>query len=1157
MAADKPSACAAAEFATRTWARRAVPAALALALLGTAGCRSHVPDMPGLPAKVDFNFHVRPILSDKCFACHGPDDRARKGGLSLHTREGAFATLPTGRRAVVAGEVGESELVRRIRSSDPSVRMPTPDSHLTLDELEKATLVRWVEQGATWTPHWAFAVPEKRPLPTGDDIAPGMHTIDAFVRAGLRGTDLTPAPEASREAWIRRVSFDLTGLPPTVAEIDAFASDRAPNAYETVVDRLLASPAYGERMAVDWLDVARYADSHGYQDDGMRQMSPWRDWVIAAFNRNMPVDQFVTWQLAGDLLPGATTEQRLATAFNRNHMQSQEGGIVSEEYRTEYVADRVNTLGSALLGVSLECARCHDHKYDPVLQKDYFRMFAFFNNVNETGQIPYSGVPSPTVTLSNSKADAALSALAQQMAPLVDATRTERLASGPAFEAWVQRVNRTRGPHAVTLPRPIVHLPLDALVEYRLANLATRRRAGTVGSDEERKKKTARTPVTVPGHKGMAQRLVGDSHIDLGGVDDEFAFFERNEPFSFAVWVRLEKAQVAGPLVTRSGGVMNGLRGYELLVRADGTLSAGLHHVAPDNSIEIETTRALKPGTWHHVAVTYDGSSRAAGLRVFVDGAVAARRVLVDNLTRSMIDEPGGNHGGLSALRLGRRADETLSDVSVDEFFVYPQELTAIEVAALAGVEDPLGTAAAAAGRVGAGLVRRTPGNGRTSPSDGRTSPTATRDTTADGRDTTADGRDTTADGRVDSAATREALEALGQHYALRVDRSATAARRRLQALRGQENSLITALPQVMVMRELPPERTRPTFVLARGAYDAPTERVEPDTPKAILPFDASLPRNRLGLARWLFSPRHPLTSRVLVNRYWALLFGTGIVPTPEDFGNQGKLPTHPELLDALAIDFRESGWNLKGLLRQIVLSKTYRQSSVATPQSLERDPGNAKLARGPAYRMATEQIRDNALAGSGLLVRTIGGPSVYPYQPAGLWEELATRNATTYVQGKGDDLYRRSLYTVWKRTTPPPSAISFDASERLFCTVRRQRTSTPLQALVLLNDPQYVEASRVLAERVMVEGGDTPEARITLAFRLLTSRVPSAGELSALQSLFTTERTRFASAPASARALRRVGARAPVAALDPVDVAAYAVVASTIMNLDEAVNKR
>jgi hypothetical protein len=1073
--------------------RVAAVTVLAVVTLGTAACRPSAPHVAGVPAQVDFNFHVRPILSDKCFACHGPDDRARKGGLSLHTRDGAFATLTTGHRAVVPGDTRKSELVHRILSTDPAVMMPVPDSHLSLTEVEKATLVRWIEQGATWTPHWAFIAPKKPAVPSGPDLGSISNPIDGFVRADLRGTGLKPSPEASRETLIRRVSIDLTGLPPTIGEIDAFLADTSPDAFAKVVDRLLASPAFGERMAADWLDVARYADSHGYQDDGMRPMSPWRDWVIAAFNRNMPVDQFITWQLAGDLLPDATPEMRLATAFNRNHMQSQEGGIVSEEYRVEYVADRVNTFGSAFLGLTVQCARCHDHKYDPILQKDYFKLFAFFNNVNETGQIPYSGMPSPTVTLSTPEADAELAALRAAIGPLEQATRVERLATGPAFEAWLAKMETAAPAAPVTLPRAIVHLPLDEMKNYTFANRATPKRMGTVGSEDERKKKTARAPEVVPGKVGNAVRLVGDSQIDLGGRDDEFGFFERNEPFSFAIWVRRDKDGPGGPVVTRSGAVMNGHRGYELILRADGTLTTGLHHVAPDDSLEIETTSPLAVGTWYHVAVTYDGSSRDPGLRLYLNGVPAATRLMTDNLTRSIISEPKGDWGGISAIRLGRRGDENLSDVSVDEFMVFPDQLTALEVAALA-----------------------TPG------------PTA--------------------------SSTRSDL---ADHWVRRVARLGEQDRTRLRTLRGKENRIITHLPQVMVMRDLPAARRRPTFVLARGSYDAPTEQVDADTPAALPAFDKSLPRNRLGLARWLTSPTNPLAARVLVNRYWSLLLGNGLVATPEDFGNQGKLPTHPALLDYLSVSFRDGGWNLKGLLRQIVLSQTYRQSSAATAQALEIDPANEKLARGPAYRLSAEQIRDNALAASGLLVRTVGGESVYPYQPPGLWEELATRNATTYKQGKGDDLYRRSLYTIWKRSTPPPAAISFDASERLLCIVKRQRTSTPLQALVLLNDVQYVEASRVLAERLVLDGGPTTDDRITTAYRLLTSRAPRHTELTAVRTLFEREHATFAGNVAAARALARTGQKPPPRTLNPVDVAAWTVVASTIMNTDEAVNKR
>ena len=645
---------------------------------------------------------------------------------------------------------------------------------------------------------------------------------------------------------------------------------------------------------------------------------------------------------------------------------------------------------------------------------------------------------------------------------------------------------------------------------------------GTVGSEEERKKKTARAPEVVPGVIGNAVRLVGDSQIDLGGRDQNFGFFERNDPFSFAIWIRRDKAGVGGPVITRSGAVMNGHRGYELILRPDGTLTTGLHHVAPDNSLEIETVTPMTVGDWYHVAVTYDGSSRAAGLRLYVNGVTAPTRVMTDNLARSIISEPLGDWGGISAIRLGRRGDENLSDTSVDEFYVFPDELTALEVATLS----------ASAWRP------------RSTDRDDDRGQRSSQCPALERR-----GRRRRRQRRQRRRGTRRPLGAA------RGEGSGERERQQLRVLRGKENTLITKLPQAMVMRDLPPDRARPTFILARGSYDAPTDRVEADTPAMLPRFEG--PKNRLGLARWLVAPNNPLAARVVVNRYWALLFGTGLVATPEDFGNQGRLPTHPALLDYLAVSLREGGWDLKALLRQIVLSQTYRQSSVATARALEIDPANEKLARGPSYRLASEQIRDSALAASGLLVRTIGGPSVYPYQPPGLWEELATRNATTYAQGKGDDLHRRSLYTVWKRSTPPPSAISFDASERLLCIVKRQRTSTPLQALVLLNDVQYVEAARVLAERLLREGGDTPDARITTAYRLLTSRAPRATELAAVRALYEKERATFAGDVRAAKALAKSGEAPPARTLDPVDVAAWTVVASTIMNTDEAVNKR
>ncbi|HXE81018.1 MAG TPA: DUF1553 domain-containing protein, partial [Vicinamibacterales bacterium] len=1104
-------------------------AAPAAALLLQAACGSpRAPQVEGLPDRVDFNAHVKPILSDRCFACHGPDDRARKADLRLDIQESALSRLPSGKRAVVPGSPRRSELVRRILSSDPAVMMPAPESHLTLSDYEKALLVRWIEQGAEWKPHWAF-IPPVRPevpaLPGRPKAALGGsragNEIDAFILAALQARGLEPAPEASKETLIRRVTLDLTGLPPTLEEIDAFLADTSPDAYEKVVDRLLASPAYGERMAADWLDVARYADSHGYQDDGMREMWPWRDWVIDAFNRNLPFDQFIVWQLAGDLLPGATDEQRLATGFNRNHMQSQEGGIVPEEYRTEYVVDRVNTLGRAFLGISVECARCHDHKYDPITQSEFYRLYAFFNSVNEAGQIPYAGVPSPSLIVMDDATKARLASLRERMRAL----EAELVPSHPRYDdgfvRWLSDAARVRRVAAASPPGLIAHLPLDRSERAQLPrppdpktgirpppedalvfeNPANPRQRGKLGGDRDR------VPETVPGRIGQAQRLVGDSHIEVG---ERLGLFERNQPFAFALWVRIEKTGASGPLVTRSSGIFNGNRGYEVILREDGTLTAGLHHVAPDNSIEIETVRPLSVGRWHSLAFTYDGSSRASGIRLFIDGKPAESRIVVDNLRRSILwaakdpaAKEGVNWGEVPGLRIGRRHDETLQDVSVDDLRVFDRRLSALEIEALSGAPDPL-----------ARLLDVEPGQ--------RTSAQAA---------------------------------VLREHYLLREDAAYARTAAALEALRGEENALLTSLPEVMVMRDLP--KPRPTFVLARGAYDAPTEPVTPGTPAALGSFPSDLPPNRLGLARWLVDPKHPLTARVLVNRYWAMFFGRGLVATLADFGNQGRLPTHPELLDWLAVTFVESGWDLKGLVKRIVLSAAYRQSSAASPELRERDPANEWLARGPSFRLSAEQIRDSALAASGLLVRRIGGPSVYPYQPPGLWEALATRNATKYEQGKGDDLYRRSLYTVWKRSSPPPAATTFDAADRLFCIVNRQRTNTPLQALVLMNDVQFVEAARLLAERMMKEGGSTPRERLAFGFRLVTSRRPGETELAALERLYTQERRTFARDRAAAQKLLTAGERPRDPRLDAAEVASYSVVASTLFSLDEAVMRR
>jgi hypothetical protein len=1095
--------------------------ALSLAIVaGTTSCgRTAAPPVAGVPDRVDFNFHVKPLLSDRCFKCHGPDDRQRKAGLRLDVREAAFAELESGRHAIVAGSTSKSELVRRITSTDPKVMMPAPDSHLALDEVEKATLIRWIEQGAEWKPHWAFTPPAKAAVPEVKAAGWARGEIDRFVLATLEAKGWKPSPEAPKETWLRRVTFDITGLPPTPAEIDAFLADARPDAHDRVVDRLLASPAYGERMAADWLDVARYADSHGYQDDGMREMWPWRDWVISAFNRNLPVDQFITWQLAGDLLPDATNEQRIATGFNRNHMQSQEGGIVAEEYRTEYVVDRVNTLGRAFMGLSVECARCHDHKYDPVTQKEFFRLYAFFNNVNEVGQIPYSGVPSPTAIVTSPEDDAKLAALAARIRELEAEIDPAAARFDAGYTRWLTAAADAARAAVAQPPGLIAHFPFEtpkAVIDppkpdaklpppaerkppkpvLTFLNTVDAKERGRVG-DVDRPTKT------VPGKVGLAQQIAGDSFLEAG---KKIAFFERNEPFTIGFWFRVDRAGTSGPLFARSGAIMNGNRGYDIDLRADGTLAAGLHHVDPDNAAQVVTSApVVKPGTWQHVTFTWDGSSRAAGIGLFVDGVRPPVRTAIDHLRRSILHDGRKKNwgGGDTPMRFGRRGDERLDGVSIDELRVFDRQLSRLEVQALAGVSDPLGA------------ILQTPAASR-------------------------------------SAAQQAALR---EHYVLRVDPAAAAARRTVTAIRGEENTLLTSRVEVMAMRD----RTEPrqTFVLDRGAYDAPTDAVTAGTPEVLGAFPKDLPANRLGLARWLTAPRHPLTSRVVVNRTWAQLFGRGLVATPADFGSQGRLPSHPALLDWLATHFVASGWNLKALQKQIVLSATYRQSSIADAAARERDPANEWLARGPSHRLSAEQVRDGALAASGLLVRRLGGPSVYPYQPAGLWEALATRNATTYEVGEGDDLYRRSLYTVWKRSSPPPSAISFDAAERLFCTVTRQRTSTPLQALVLLNDPQFVEAARALAARMVRDGGPDVAARIAHGFRALTGRVPAPEERAALEALYRDELARFRRQRGAAAALLAVGASRPPPGIDAAELAAATVVASTVMNLDDAVTKR
>ncbi len=1121
-------------------------------LLGSCG-RVTLPDdvqaaMQKLPEKVDYTYQVKPILSDRCFACHGPDKNKQQAGLRLDIAESAYQheSDESGRNAIVRGNPGASELVRRILATDPKVMMPTPESHLSLTAEEKATLIKWIDQGAEYKPHWAFVTPEKPALPQVKNTGWVRNDIDRFVLKKLEDKGLTPSKEADKTTLLRRVSFDLTGLPPTLAEVDAFLKDTSPSAYEKAVDRLLASPHFGEHLAVSWLDAARYADTHGYQDDGLRTMWPFRDWVIKAFNQNLPYDKFTTWQLAGDLLPHPTKDMLLATAFNRNHQQSQEGGIVPQEYQNEYIVDRVGTFGKTFLGLTVECARCHDHKYDAITQKDFYSLYAFFNTNNEYGQIPYNGEPSPHVTLPTPEAEAKLNFIKNRLRQLDSQGVADQAAARARFQAWLASAEKT--PEAALLaPNQdlVVGISFDKMAEKtsvippdknkKPAEPGVKKDRKALAAKPEKKTKTEyffanaandtlpmfvrgdldHKPPVVPGRVGNALSLAGEGYVELKGLpgwkgDADLlgrtaGWFERHQPFTVGIWVRITDPKLAGPLFNRSGGPFNGFRGYECIRLDDGRLAFRLNYVWPDDAIDVETTQKIPLNQWTHVAMSYDGTSRASGLRIFLNGRPAPVRVMTDNLTQSMIwgKEKSGWGAGASNFAIGQRHDYNYRGYAVDELNVFGRKLTPLEIGRLYDGRDDVLAA------LQTPVTRRTP----------------------------------------------EQNSALLDYYLTNFDQptQARVAARRQEVV--AETALLNTQIDVMVMHEQ--RYPRQTHLLKRGAYDAPGELVKANTPSAFGPMPAKFPRNRLGLAEWLVSPENPIFARVVVNRFWQQFFGNGLVKTSDDFGNQGELPTHPELLDYLAVGLRESGWNVKNTLRQIVLSATYRQSSQISEKLHELDPDNRLLARGPSYRMSAEQVRDNALCSSGLLTQKVGGPSVHPYQPAGIWEALATRNAVTYVQNHGDSLYRRSLYTIWKRSSPPPMMLNFDAAERHSCTVKRQKTSTPLQALVTLNDPQFVEAARVLAQQMMREGGPTPESRITLAYKALTSRPPRPQEIRILKQLYAEELADFQKNPKRAAELLKVGEFKRDPALNPAELAANAIVASTVMNFDEFLIKR
>lgn len=1062
----------------------------------------------GAPVRqIDFNRDIRPILSDKCFACHGPDATAKKIKLRLDSEAAATADLGRGRRAVVPGDVEKSQLVRRITATDEALRMPPADSGHKLTEAEAKLLIEWIKQGAKWQQHWAFVAPVKPALPQVQNKSWPKNEIDSFVLERLEREGLTPSPEVDRATLIRRLSFDLTGLPPTLKEIDDFLNDQSPKAYEKVVDRLLASPRFGERMAFRWLDAARYADTNGYQIDGNRTAWRWRDWVIEAFNANKPFDQFIVEQLAGDLLPNPTLDQRIATAFNRNHRINAEGGIVPEEYRIEYVVDRVDTTSTVFMGLTLGCARCHNHKYDPFTQKEYYQLSAYFNSIDEGGHSFDQGNSPPLMAAPTREQQQQLKQLDQEIALAEKSYNTLARKSAEKQRRW-ETANAIR--QWFPEEKLIVRLPMDER-DGPVFNKSDRahhnqediKKKDKIGEPAGFKEGTPRY-VTSPAGQGVA--FDGKLYFD-GGLNADFRYkstsSDYRERFSIAAWVYPEVEQ-SGSIVTKVSDspaeIEDGIpraEGYGLYF-LHGKLHFNMVFRWGEDTLRAETAEALPLKQWHHVAVVFDGLKQWEDrLRIFVNGREAKL-----NFTQRNFFLLFGN--SKNTLKIGAGGGPQFRfKGALDEVRLYGRALSPEEISALACADSLEKIAAISAGQ-------------------------------------------------------RSAAQSFKLHRAFLATAAPDELKQahgKLAELKNRKQAFEDDLPTLMVMAEM--SQPRPAFLLKRGAYDAPDEKVGRGVPASLLPMSANGPNNRLGFARWLVSAEHPLTARVAVNRFWQMVFGAGLVTTTEDFGAQGELPSHPELLDWLAVEFRETGWSVKSLLKTVVMSATYRQSSKVSAPLLQRDPDNRLLAHAPRFRLSAEMIRDQALFVAGLLVEKQGGLSVKPYQPDGLYKDMAFSGLTGYEHDKGDGLWRRSLYTFWKRTVLSPTMQVFDASAREFCTVRDTRTNTPLQALNLMNDVTYLEAARLLAERMLKEGGATPVARLAWAFRLAISRQPTERELQTLLRNLNSQLDVFTRHPLEAEKLLAVGEKRNDETVNRAQLAAYAAVASLILNLDETITRQ
>jgi Protein of unknown function (DUF1553)/Protein of unknown function (DUF1549)/Planctomycete cytochrome C/Concanavalin A-like lectin/glucanases superfamily len=1106
--------------------RTASSVVIAMALLAAvAGCQSRHTASSSSREHLDFNQDVQPILASNCFSCHGPDPEMRKANLRLDLEESAFKKRPGKPDAIVPGKPDSSELIRRIESKDPHYLMPQSPlgEAKPMKPEEVAILKQWVAEGAHYRPHWAFEKPVRAAVPQVQTAGWAKTPIDAFILRRLAKEGLRPSPEADKRTLIRRVTLDLTGLLPTPAEVDQFVEDSSPQAYEHLVDRLLASPAFGEQRARYWLDYARYADTYGLHYDNSRYIWAYRDYLIKAFNTNKPFDQFAKEQIAGDLLPPHNLDQIIASGYVRSGVSSNEGGTIPEELRVNIARERTEAYGAAFLGLTVGCAVCHDHKYDPTTQKDFYQLSAFFNNINEE---PFNGDKpnwAPVVHIPKPQNLAAYNTLLAKRAEVQRQLDVLRLQDRVLIQRWLESKQNPAQP--VATDKLLLRLRLDEAGGEVLKNSAPNANPKVFPLGKF-KPQWGETTWLWPDF-----RMDTSTRVEMGQIGD----FEGDQPFSSGGWFMLRSApnftssKVSGALISKMDSTQHD-RGW-VLAAENGMISVMLADQAPKEqpvpdkpkkgqkkveapktpkvkipkdttpmvAIKVETVTALPTnGQWDHLFFTYDGSGRAAGVKLYVNGAPVATKIISDTLARKSMRTS-------APLQLGRKSpdEQPARDTRYQDLRLYARALTEEEAKRLP-LEDYV-----------ADITSRPAGQWN-----------------------------------------RDQWHAVTQFYFANVDEPAKAMESQIQKMDAELDKLGEGGDVSLVAQERP--AVAYADILTRGIYTARKERVEANTPHFLPALPAGEPHNRLALAKWTVSPENPLTARVTVNRMWNELFGAGLVETTEDFGIMGQRPSHPELLDWLAVEFRESGWDMKHMYKLMVMSAAYRQSAKSSPDQLARDPKNLLLAHGPRFRMDAEMLRDIALQSSGLLVNKVGGPSVKPYQPGNVWESVGypTSDTTKYKQDHGEALYRRSLYTYWKRMAMPPNMDAFDAPTRDTACTRRQRTDTPLQALVTMNDPQWVEASRALAERLIRQGGKQPEQRIQYLSELVLSHDPSPQMASVLQQSLNQMEKHYATDPTAAHDLVAVGEKPRDAAIPPPELAAWTMVVSEVLNLDEALNK-